>query len=198
MNQGPVYKAYVDEITRSCGELMSEAHVKALASFLYIKVLNNDWNDALFLPSQEVEVSWVVFIGQTKAYYEFCSKHPGTFINRHVDNAKNQYDDERYAATYYLLKISGMLDENLWPKPQKAFKKNKRIRAEETFQVHVIYQFQPTRTFEVTKSTTIVRLMEVCANSKPGHLTRGGNRLSWHTTMEECGAVDGTCFCYRE
>lgn len=197
MNQGPVYQAFVDDITRSCGEFMSEAHVKALASFLYIKIMNNDWNDTFFLPSREIDFAWVTFIAQTKAYREFCLKHPSRYIDRH-EKDDDAYGDERYAATYYLLKTTGMLDKSMWPKPTKAFKKNKRIRAEKTFQVHVVYRNQPTRSFQVTDSTTVWRLMEVCAGSIPGRLHKHGARLSLFTTMDECGAVDGTCFYFHE
>lgn len=196
MNQVSLFDEVDAYLVKHCGDYLSAPHVRALATFLCIKIQNKDWDDSVFVPSKLVDESWIQFISvDTTVYRIFCEKFCEQYLDRkRVKNIDEDDFAERYAATYLLAKHTKTFDPTLWPIPEELFTKKKRAR--ETFRVYV-RTTASAKHCEVEKTTTIAELRKLAGITSSGYLETDGSELPERFTMEQCGAKEATVFSHH-
>jgi ribosomal protein L44E len=199
MNQGSLLNDITQDVSRYCGSELETAAVNALAAFLCIKIMNQDWKDEVFTPSTAVDAMWKSFICKTAQYREFCKKYCGdNFLDR-TDFKMVETVIGSYAATYLLVsRMKKTFNEKFWPTPRPLFetKEKPTKRARETFEVAVSNCPRTSniprieRRYTVEKTTTVEQLRELASQDfRDVHgLTLRSIVLSDKLSMADCNA----------
>jgi hypothetical protein len=206
MNQGSLLNDITQDVSRYCGSELETAAVNALAAFLCIKIMNQDWKDEVFTPSTAVDAMWKSFICKTAQYREFCKKYCGdNFLDR-TDFKMVETVIGSYAATYLLVsRMKKTFNEKFWPTPRPLFetKEKPTKRARETFDVYVTCLFNHIDGvgggyYTVEKTTTIGQLKDMIAerSDRPpvAKIFFGNRNRSNGTTMAELSAGPNSIF----